>query len=294
MKPVLLVKPAPEISLKTDFVRSDFEKRLKDNIKKALKKNGVEAEIVKGFGRMFVYSEDLNKCRKILSKIFGLHSIAQAFEFEVSDLNGIAGKTASLAEKVLKKGDSFAVRASRAGKHDFSSHDVNVAAGDAILTQVNGVKVDLKNPDREIFVEVRDKKFYVYNEELKCPGGLPVGVEGNVALFFSGKKEELAAAWLLMKRGCSVYPVVEKYSPELEKALRSLVKWNHFNEFFLAEKKDLQALIDSRKIQAFVSAETGFRDFSAEDSGLKLPVFRPLLFMEEKELSDLIGLIENE
>jgi tRNA uracil 4-sulfurtransferase len=67
-------------------------------------------------------------------------------------------------------------------------------------------KVDLETPDIEVFVEVRDDKSYLYAETLQGPGGLPVGSQGRVLVLLKDL-HSLIAAWLMMKRGCTIHPV---------------------------------------------------------------------------------------
>jgi len=64
------------------------------------------------------------------------------------------------------------------------------------------VRVDLEQPELNVFVEVlRDRIFYCV-EKLAGPGGFPVGSSGRVAALLSGGIDSPVAAWRLMKRGC--------------------------------------------------------------------------------------------
>ncbi len=60
-----------------------------------------------------------------------------------------------IAKNVLREGETFAIRTTRRGKHDFSSIDVNVQAGKAVQ-EVTGADVDLEYPDKAFYIEIFD------------------------------------------------------------------------------------------------------------------------------------------
>jgi len=95
---------------------------------------------------------------------------------------------------------SFAIRARRSGTHPYTSQDLGREAGSAVWTAVPGLRVDLTNPEREIFIEVRENKAYIFHETLSGPGGLPLGTQGR-AVGLVESELDLVSAWLLMRRG---------------------------------------------------------------------------------------------
>ncbi len=70
-------------------------------------------------------------------------------------LQDICEAVRDLAKKVLGPGETFAIRTTRRGKHDFSSIDVNVQAGKAVQ-EVTGADVDLEYPDKAFYIEIFD------------------------------------------------------------------------------------------------------------------------------------------
>ena len=85
-----------------------------------------------------------------------------------------------------------------------------------------GVKVNLSNPDRTFFIEVRSNKAYIFTSYIRCHAGLPLGSQGKVAAYVNDDRG-LVSAWLMMKRGCKVsvcgdYDVslLKKYDPHLK------------------------------------------------------------------------------
>jgi adenylyl- and sulfurtransferase ThiI len=176
------------------------------------------------------------------------------------------------------------------GKHDFSSMELAAKLGGVFLHQVPSLKVDLKNPKKEIFVEVRNNFCYLYTSEISGLKGLPLGVEGNVGVLFSGKKEEFLAALFALKRGCNVFPIIEnpKNIPKVKSILKKLHPYNSFREFLLTPKKDIQKLIDAPDInlQAVIQADMKLTQKNIQDNFLNtIPIFRPLLFYSSKALN---------
>ncbi len=281
---VLLLKSSSEIFLKSERVKQYFNRKLRDNIKTALHNAGLRGFSLKqGRGRMFLYVHELEEAAGILRKVFGLHSIAPAFEFNTESLSSIVENVVSFAEGRFEKVRTFAVRVSRSGEQPFSSQELERALGAEILRHFPFLRVNLNNPERILFLELRGEKGYCYVEEIPCFSGLPLGVEGFVGVFFEGKEEELVAAWLLMKRGCNIFPIVKRSSKKMEKHLSVLVPWNLGRNFALSLEKDLMQLIEERGLLALVRADSivskkAFLEYAEFDERMPLPVFRPLLF----------------
>src|SRR5207247_11479034 len=102
---------------------------------------------------------------------------------------------------------SFRISARRAFKtYPLTSVELNRALGAFVLEKV-AARVDLREPELEIHVEVMPSETFVYVDRLPGPGGLPVGASGTVAALLSGGIDSPVAAWRMMKRGCRVLPV---------------------------------------------------------------------------------------
>lgn len=112
---------------------------------------------------------------------------------------------------MIRDGESFAIRARRTGNHPFTSNEMARLCGDAVWKKLEELgqspKVDLKTPDREIFVEARQSVSYIYTESVPGPGGFPAGTQGKMVALFSSGIDSPVAAWLMMKRGVVVIPV---------------------------------------------------------------------------------------
>ncbi len=293
----LLIKTASEISLKSHFVRKYFMKKLVSNIKSSLRANKLSgSRMVKKGGRIFLYSKPdskLKKIIKILPFVFGIHSVALARQLDTTEKEEIVEEAVKATKNYFKKNNSFAVRANVVGKHSFSKRELNEATGSAILEKNPALKVNLTKPKKEIFVEVREKNSWIYLTQSRGFGGLPIGCEGNVAVFFEGKKAELLAGWLMMKRGCNIFPLVKGKSKKVFGHVNKLRKWNLGRSYKFTEEKRLQELAEKEDIavQALVKADRKLQNFKKEDEKVQLPVFRPLVFYPEKLMKEKMQLV---
>ncbi len=68
-------------------------------------------------------------------------------------LDDIVRASVEVARGYVGPGDTFAVRTTRRGEHDFTSVDVNVGVG-AAIREATGAEVDLERPSKPIYVEI--------------------------------------------------------------------------------------------------------------------------------------------
>ncbi|KXB02033.1 hypothetical protein AKJ43_02635 [candidate division MSBL1 archaeon SCGC-AAA261D19] len=203
MKRTILVR-YNEIALKSRSVRTSFEKILIQNIERTLRNS--EYELSRTFGRIYVKTSDWRRAIKRLAKVPGIASVSPARRTDAV-LSKILSLAVEEAEKSFSRKGTFAVRSRRAGKHDFTSQELNEDIGREILRANPDLKVDLDAPDQEIFVEVREKDAFVFTEVVEGIGGLPVGSQGKVLAILSDAIFSPAAILLMLKRGCPVQPI---------------------------------------------------------------------------------------
>ena len=191
-----------EIALKGKN-RGYFERLLVENIKRIPAFSGISAEFLPG--RIVLKSESETAFENIhlLSHVPGIkyYAVAKTTDTEIESL-----KKAAL--EILKGEDfsSFRVSTTRSYKnYPLNSIQVNETIGEEIL-KVFGKKVDLKNPEITIFVEICENQAYIYPSTWKHKGigGLPVDEKNKVLMLFSGGIDSSTAPFLLMKRGCKV------------------------------------------------------------------------------------------
>jgi len=210
-----------EIGLKSDRVRSRYERALVDNIKAMLQLHENEySNVRRDWGRIFIHSSD-EHIADVVANVFGVVSTSPVISTEPR-LNAIAQLTADVGEALIGKGESFAIRPHKAGIHPFSSEDIGRVCGAAVAERLMGcnVSVNLTSPDHEIFVEVRQDRAYVYHNIVKGVGGLPLGTQGKMVALVSGGIDSPVAAWLMMRRGCEIIPVFYDITPFSDDAMR--------------------------------------------------------------------------
>ncbi len=198
-----------ELALKSWPVRRRFEQRLISAIKLVLK--GYEYSLRTERGRIFVDTESPVRVAKRLSMVPGVVSASPAIRIP-AEIERISTAAVKIAKRALDRSMSFAVRTSRVGKQDFTSMDVNVKVGSDILSAIKGVRVDLESPDLQIFVELRGDDAYLFTKLVDGVGGLPPGTQGRAAAVFSGNRNDVLAAYLMMKRGTVIFPVYPNFA----------------------------------------------------------------------------------
>ena len=219
-----------EISLKGGN-RNLFEKRLRHNIKDKLGK--WNANIEKQKGRLYLHLDDDaddSIVEKALSSTFGVTGFARALRCE-KDIDAIKAK----AKEVLtlypfSESGSFKIDARREDKSfPLSSYEISLVLADLVHEMFPSLTVDLKNPTYTLHVEVR-KDVYIYTDDEKGPGGLPVQTAGRAMLLLSGGIDSPVAAIRAAKRGLKVdciyfhaYPYTSELALEKVKKLASLI-----------------------------------------------------------------------
>lgn len=197
--------------------RAFFERKLIEAIRKV--SNG---EVKRRYGRIEVKFS--SKAMERLAKIPGIRYYGVGYKTSL-DMDEI--KEAAL--KVLPESSkSFRIDASRSNKSfPLNSIEINREVGEFVVKRT-GKKVDLKNPDAVVWIEICDKEAYVYSTRVEGVGGLPVGVAGRVVALISGGIDSPVAAFMAMKRGCEIIAVhffnQTMHSPKVREKIRTLAQ----------------------------------------------------------------------
>lgn len=188
-----------ELWLKSEKVKRRFLLVLNENMKELFKAEKINANIKNERGRIFIETKN-KKVLEVLKNVFGITSFSPVVK---TSLKNLEKEFLKLSKKSLKKQDTFAVRVKRVGEHKFTSKDIEIKLGNLIKDN----KVDLSNPSKTIYAEIRNEDVYLFTEKIKAQGGLPLGVEGKVISLLSGGIDSPVASYLIMKRGCKVIPL---------------------------------------------------------------------------------------
>jgi len=301
-----------EIALKSPQVQRRMFGMLLGNMRAALE--GLEYDMETNPNRIFIYTKRIDEAIERIKKIFGVTSVSPCWTC-FSGLNDIRMLASDIASDVLKLGekDSFAIRAHRVGRHKFSSKEVAEEAG-AAVKRVTGASVELSKPDREIFIEARSRKTYVFVDKFSGAGGMPVGTAGKIISPVENPADA-AAAWLMMKRGCEVLVLVDEENNRLAEILKewdaqmaTAVYDGRIMESFLsdipADEKYAAGKLLLAKIASLAAEKEGALGISsgtASNASLgfigqvnkmsAVPVYMPLQLYPEKELKAIMKLM---
>ena len=294
MKYDLILIRYGELSLKSTYVRRQFESTLVNNIKHAFRSNNISCRIHKERGRIYLSTDNITEGISTLQKIFGITSVSPAIQ-TTSDIKSISKLAISISKESIGKKKSFALRVTRTGTHEYTSRDVAVQVGNDIVNAMKA-RVDLSNPDFELFIEIRNEKAFMFTEKMRGTGGLPLGTQGKI-LAIVDKPESLLAAWYLMRRGCKVQFVYTDES--LENILRPFISTWYANSdvfpMFQIENlyENIDTLTSEKKCKAIVTGHTLSKNPQqtlSEISQLKqnsnFSILHPLISMKENEIKE--------
>lgn len=215
-----------------------------------------------------------------------------------------------------------------------NSMEWNAGLGEAILDAVPGSRVDVHHPDHTIHVEIRDR-VYLYSRILPGPGGMPVGTNGSAMLLLSGGIDSPVAGYMVAKRGVrleAVYFHAPPYTSERAKEkvitlARQVAQYAGPIRVHVVNFTDIQLAIYEkcphdeltiimRRYMMRIAEHFADRDgclglitgesigqvasqtmqsLAATNAVCTLPVYRPLIGMDKKEIvqiSEQIGTYE--
>jgi thiamine biosynthesis protein ThiI len=232
--------------------RDFFERRLVRNIRTALK--GLRAARVESLhSRVRVVLPDdtpFGTVRERLLRVFGIanFSLAGGAPINLADPSLDALQAAVLDELRNRPFETFRITAKRADKRlPFTSMDVERMLGRAVCETLDK-RVNLKDPDLTLYIELLTKDAYYFVEKIPGPGGMPVGVSGKVACLLSGGIDSPVAAYRMMKRGCSAVfahfsgrPLVGRASEDKARELvQTLTGYQFFSRLYVIPFGEIQ------------------------------------------------------
>ncbi|MFC4358935.1 tRNA sulfurtransferase [Halobium salinum] len=195
-----------EVGVKSSKVRTDMERRLRDNLEAALATRDIDGTVERNWSRLRIDTPDPDAAADAAADTFGVVSASPVVVCEPTREALLSTLRAAAADH---PGGSFAVDANRAGPdgaHPFTSRELE-AEGGSVVENVTGAPVDLDDPAVTYGVDCREDEAFVFTERRPGPGGLPLGTQEPVVVLLSGGLDSPVAAWELMKRGAPVYPV---------------------------------------------------------------------------------------
>lgn len=225
MEKIILIKYGELTTKKAN--RGLFINILTQNVKKALK--DFDIKLIHNRVRMFIEVKNDNEMDAIiekLTKVFGIHSIVICYKSN-NNIDDIKKNVLSVAHGVEFR--TFKVVTKRCDKKfPIKSMEFNNVIGGVLLKNIDGIKVDVHNPEYTVKIEIREENTYIYSKEIAGAGGYPVGVAGRGILMLSGGIDSPVAGYLAMKRGikleCLYFESPPHTSPQALNKVKKLVE----------------------------------------------------------------------
>lgn len=335
MKSTVYLVKYGEIFTKGDN-RHVFMETLVKNIKAMIKETG-EYEYLKEQGRIVIkpVNDDYDEDRLLdkLGKVFGIIGYTKAIMLSEKDFEVIVKESLDfIDENVSPLKKTFKVEAKRSDKSfPLNSPAICRELGGRILDARDDLSVDVIKPEFVLWCEVRDE-VYIYADQIKGAGGMPIGTEGKAMLLLSGGIDSPVAGWMIGKRGVnidSVYFDSPPYTSEKakEKVLTLAKKVGEYTpgmkfhrvnftdiQLYIKEKCPLDELTIIMRIlmmkiaervareeecQALITGESvgqvasqTMHSLVVTDSAANMPVFRPLIGFDKEEIIEIAKRID--
>lgn len=213
--------------------RRDFEYRLIKNVKRAVKEfDGVSVE--RSYGRVYVRNSNENtqeiiKRVKLIPGIFNMSPIVKTDK----NLDNIKALALDMLTKAIGDKKTFKVEAKRSDKtYPLESMEIARQVGGYILAKYEGdLKVDVRNPDIVVNIEITFTAANIFSEKIEGAGGLPIGSSGRGLTLLSGGIDSPVAIWMGLKRGVEMDAI-------------------HFHSFPFTSERSKEKVVDLTKILA--------------------------------------------
>ncbi len=147
---------------------------------------------------------DMDGMYEAARKVFGIVGVNRAAVCE-KNMESIAALAREYLPEKLAGKRTFKVEAKRSDKRfPLGSIEISKEIGGVILSSVRGIKVDVKNPEVTVTVEVRDEHAYIRAGQEPGAGGLPIRSAGRGLLLLSGGIDSPVAGCMMAKRGLEI------------------------------------------------------------------------------------------
>ncbi|MCH5190959.1 MAG: tRNA 4-thiouridine(8) synthase ThiI [Oscillospiraceae bacterium] len=325
MKEIILIKNG-ELALK-GLNRSTFEDILIKNIRRRLKPLG-EFEYRKEQSTVTVVplsdGVDMDEVSDRVGRVFGIACYSRALQTEKNMEAILENAPIYLAEQ-LKNAKTFKVEGKRSDKKfPLTSPELSAQVGGAILEKFPHLKVDVKNPEVLVTVEIREKFAFIRGNQTKGAGGMPSGTAGRATILISGGIDSPVAAYMMAKRGLSLTAVHFASPPytspqsemKVHDLLRQVSKYSGNITLFTVGFTEIQEQIRDncpediftlvmRRFMMRIAEKIAEREdckalitgeslgqvasqtllaLSCTDAAVSMPVFRPLIGMDKDEI----------
>lgn len=159
--------------------------------------------------RFYIYlnGTDHNLIIDELNTVVGLHSYSLCRQVKETNKDNVIEDIAKTAIEVINENRpssdfTFKVETKRGNKmFPLNSIEVSQQVAKIILPKINGMSVDVHNPNLTLQIDLRNEGIYVYTNSIKGLGGYPSGIAGKGLVMMSGGIDSPVASFLAMKKG---------------------------------------------------------------------------------------------
>ncbi len=318
-----------EVALK-GLNRSTFESKLIKNIKTRLANLG-EFKIYKAQSTIYVEPKsidcDIEKAFTRVKNTFGVATVSRACICE-KNFDDIAKTAISYLSTQLQTAKTFKVVARRADKtFKMDSMELSRELGGIVLSNFPHLKVDVKNPEALVYVEIRDFAAYVHAGKQIAGGGMPVSTSGKAAIMLSGGLDSPVSAYMMAKRGlylmgvhfasppytslraeqkvCDLAQILTEYTgnmplyivgfTKVQEAIRDNAPDMLFTVLMRRSMMRITSLLCNKYgAEAIITGESlaqvasqTMKAIACTDAAQDLPVLRPLIGMDKTEIVEI-------
>jgi len=301
-----------EIYLKSPYVKKQFEKVLQQRIVYKLKSLGLQkTKIQWRSNSIWIYGSFSRESILYLTETFGISYSTPALlcQSTIPSIRESLNKLSEIIQTVNPK--TYRVVAKKDKRIALSHYSVEYE----VASFFPNWKVDLKQPEFTIYLDLKTKSCSIYFEKIQGPGGLPYGTQGKVVCLVSKGIDSPVAAYLMAKRGCELIllhfgtepilkikerleyytgkpiPILQiVYQPFLE-----LIKQNGAGKYqcvlckvgmyciaaFFAKRKKAYAIVTGENLGQ-VASQT-LMNLTVLDHTSPIPVLRPLIAFDKNE-----------
>lgn len=264
--------------------------------------------------------------------VFGLSYIYPAIQVDKNLKDIEKAVIEIIKDKNIQENVTFKAFGNRADKQfEINSMQLSAKAGGMVLRNFDNFSVDIKNPQIELHIDIRNKA-YIYIDRIKTIGGLPIGSGGRALLLLSGGIDSPVAGFEIASRGVEIgalhfhsYPFTSERAQHKAKRLAQQMSlylgeisyWQiNLLNIYTAINKNCkprfttiiarrfmmrigEKLAEKYNYQAFVTGEAlgqvasqTIQSISVVNDATRLPILRPLINMDKSDIIQLAQKID--
>ena len=245
--------------------RMRFINKLRNNIQDVLSiYPAVKVTADRDRAHAYLHGTDYEPVAESLKQVFGIQNFSPVYKIEKS-APALKAAVQEIMKEIYKEGLTFKISSKRSD-HTFEldSRELNQTLGGAVFEAIPTIQAQMKKPDINLQVEIREEAAYISYETIKGAGGLPVGTSGKGMLMLSGGIDSPVAGYLALKRGVDIETVHFASPPytspgALKKAqdlTRKLTKFGGNIQFIEVPFTEIQEEIKAKAPEAYLMTLT--------------------------------------